>query len=956
MKKLFTLLTLLVAIVTGAQAADETYSFTGKSSSITNGYTANIGGAYVGRVGSNYTLDATNGLPTGNSKIFAAFKLNQKAKINTVFVWTKTNSDLSGKSISLVSLTEADYNQLVTAAGGETKYSNVAFTDNQTATVECLRANANVDFDVPFTNAVEAGYYAVYTASSVNGSAYIKRIEITYDSNPSDTRTNLVGAWTNDAPTFEYGEAATAPTFDVTGGTLGKDYSVAYSLTTDGGNVTVNSTSGITAIDTNTPGTSKVKATITVINTTDYKATTTEYETTITVNPEPGTEPITLFSVNATTTYNVPASTTETPYEDISSKATITGGAIYAHNGQDGAKSLVASNNSTSFYFSNNNTNFKIVLDEPLQAGDIITSKVGNSKNYGIKIYTTENLGGYGAEDETYDAIILNPNSSYGDGNAYTVKPSDTNLIGATTLYLYRATGKSTYFDEFTITRPVIDEDAPALTVAPDALSFTEAGNKTFTITGVNLTDGTYNITVPTGFTANPATYTVADGVVNQEVTVTYAPTANTPTTAGTITVTNGDNLEASVELTYYALVNPVAQTTVSEAKTWDIENDVTATKDVAAATETLYANLLDLTFAETFDATSLLVQAANAYRTGYKCVQDGTLKFTTTVPGTVTVTFASTGSNNTGRYLIVNGVQGEVEGATSGDHSVESFEVEAGDVTISRTSALRYYKVEFVPAVSTLTLTDAANSANGEAVAAVKGKTVNATVTRSLASDKYFGVFLPFALTAAQIQAAFGEGAVVAAFTGEVKNGKTFMFGKLNTDEGMEAYKGYLVKAGSSYAGNFTVEGVTIPTQVSAVGDATYAMVGTLDRYTYTEGSTIYYFTNAGTIKKLTSKGINGLRAFMADNSSAAAIVSSVVTNAGITYGGPGDGTGDSAYQAREVFGIDLEDDVVTGIESIENGQLTIDNDAPAYNLAGQKVGKGYKGIVIINGKKVVK
>ena len=43
------------------------------------------------------------------------------------------------------------------------------------------------------------------------------------------------------------------------------------------------------------------------------------------------------------------------------------------------------------------------------------------------------------------------------------------------------------------------------------------------------------------------------------------------------------------------------------------------------------------------------------------------------------------------------------------------------------------------------------------------------------------------------------------------------------------------------------------------------------------------------------------------------------------------------------------------TGISSIENGQLTIDNDAPAYNLAGQKVGKGYKGIVIKNGKKVV-
>ena len=39
------------------------------------------------------------------------------------------------------------------------------------------------------------------------------------------------------------------------------------------------------------------------------------------------------------------------------------------------------------------------------------------------------------------------------------------------------------------------------------------------------------------------------------------------------------------------------------------------------------------------------------------------------------------------------------------------------------------------------------------------------------------------------------------------------------------------------------------------------------------------------------------------------------------------------------------------TGISSIEaNG-----SDAPAFNLAGQKVNKGYKGVVIMNGKKAV-
>lgn len=60
------------------------------------------------------------------------------------------------------------------------------------------------------------------------------------------------------------------------------------------------------------------------------------------------------------------------------------------------------------------------------------------------------------------------------------------------------------------------------------------------------------------------------------------------------------------------------------------------------------------------------------------------------------------------------------------------------------------------------------------------------------------------------------------------------------------------------------------------------------------------------------------------------------------------------SEVQAREFIGI-FGEDISTGIEAIDNGQWTMDNDAPAYNLAGQKVGKGYKGIVVKNGKKVV-
>ena len=44
-----------------------------------------------------------------------------------------------------------------------------------------------------------------------------------------------------------------------------------------------------------------------------------------------------------------------------------------------------------------------------------------------------------------------------------------------------------------------------------------------------------------------------------------------------------------------------------------------------------------------------------------------------------------------------------------------------------------------------------------------------------------------------------------------------------------------------------------------------------------------------------------------------------------------------------------------INGASLNDNVEMINDNDTPAYNLAGQKVGKGYKGIVIKKGKKVV-
>ena len=53
--------------------------------------------------------------------------------------------------------------------------------------------------------------------------------------------------------------------------------------------------------------------------------------------------------------------------------------------------------------------------------------------------------------------------------------------------------------------------------------------------------------------------------------------------------------------------------------------------------------------------------------------------------------------------------------------------------------------------------------------------------------------------------------------------------------------------------------------------------------------------------------------------------------------------------------FNLDMGEGETDGIRSIENGELRIDN-SDYFNLSGQRVGKDYKGIVIKNGKKIVR
>lgn len=267
---------------------------------------------------------------------------------------------------------------------------------------------------------------------------------------------------------------------------------------------------------------------------------------------------------------------------------------------------------------------------------------------------------------------------------------------------------------------------APSLSVSPKTISLAlnpskqEASEK-FTLTGKNLTDGSYTLTVPNiaGLNVTPQSFTVANGTVNQEFTVSYASREDVAKATADITATVGD-LTATVEVTYQSRATAYTQSTVSAEATWDwtkltetaeLTDDTTPSK----SDEFLLADLDDrITFNEAFgDPTAIIMKYMQfPSRSGY--AQGETIKFKTSVPGTISVVFSNTGGNRPYRYIFVNGEPTEFKSNTTDWVTAEGINVPAGEVTLTAWlptdgdastdikdgigSMLRWQKITFTP------------------------------------------------------------------------------------------------------------------------------------------------------------------------------------------------------------------------------------------------------------------
>ena len=394
-----------------------------------------------------------------------------------------------------------------------------------------------------------------------------------------------------------------------------------------------------------------------------------------------------------------------------------------------------------------------------------------------------------------------------------------------------------------------------------------------------------------------------------------------TETTTVTAKVVQAGLESAEVSATYIKAI-PHEWRTVSTAEVWDwseatgadvnLSDETTPAKDsedeIVAADFDGLVYIYNCGFPSNFDG--IVMHKFQRPKNG-SYYQGQTLKIKTSIPGTVTVTFANTGGKRPNRYLSVNGtIYGEGSGAEgSAAKKTVSVPVGAGNIVLTgiyepdasnytkqdgwqnydndnagKPQYLNYYKVVFTPAVEVTSAKWATAT------------TPNWPVSFDENANVYVVTSIGGSIQLTQITEA-------PANTPIIVNAPAGSYNMKPVDDAAAPAKNLLTSATGTETGN---------------GLGNYYVLGT------------------------TTKGVGFGK--LADG---------VKLAKGKAYI-----DGSEFVDAKDFypFVIGDEENETTSINSIENSELRIENSDYIYNLAGQKVSKDYKGIVIVNGKKVIR
>lgn len=230
---------------------------------------------------------------------------------------------------------------------------------------------------------------------------------------------------------------------------------------------------------------------------------------------------------------------------------------------------------------------------------------------------------------------------------------------------------------------------------------------------------------------------------------------------------------------------------------------------------------------------------------------------------------------------------------------------------------------VKAIYAPSSITLNESDD--NSSNITAVNDCTLDVTLTRTLQTGSWNTFAVPFDINP------IPTGWTVKKLTNASVSGSTLTltFGDETTK--IEAGKPYLVKVTSAVA-NPTFDDVTVSsTPAPAVFAGVITFVPTFGLTTLPEGKDkILFLATGNKLKRPSAEGqkLKGFRAYFQ--------------------------LGEAVLKAQS-FSLDLGDEA-TAVEMITADDAQAAGSADAYNLGGQRVSDGYKGIVVVNGKKVVK
>lgn len=217
-----------------------------------------------------------------------------------------------------------------------------------------------------------------------------------------------------------------------------------------------------------------------------------------------------------------------------------------------------------------------------------------------------------------------------------------------------------------------------------------------------------------------------------------------------------------------------------------------------------------------------------------------------------------------------------------------------------------------------------AVNTESPFAIAASKGSKIS--YDRNFIQDRSCTICLPFALTADEL-AKVGK-----AYTLSAVNGSKATFTPVTA---IEAYKPYLLipSADGKLLENIaaTKDIADVPAEAKTSVSGSYSFVGTLQakKSVKTEGVEVYGFSasEGKFVHAGANASIDAFRAYISVPSTALSTAAS--RSIDIDFGG------------------------TTGINEIQNAHSS--SAAATYDVAGKRVGKNYKGVVISNGKKMI-